>query len=79
MKAVTLAFGVLLAGTAVGCGTVGAPIPPEDIGVAAKLKKAQEQEREEAAKREHEPLVEEIEEEEEEALPPIRPEIGLPR
>jgi hypothetical protein len=31
--------GALWLATLSGCGTVGPPIPPEDIGVAAKLEK----------------------------------------
>ncbi len=48
-----------------GCGKVGSPIPPEDVGIAAKL----EQERQEQAKRDKK----EAEREEELELPPLRP------
>lgn len=50
-----------------GCGKVGSPIPPEDIGIAAKL----ERERQEQAV----PDAAEVEREREDEveLPPLRP------
>lgn len=52
-----------------GCGKVGPPIPPEDIGIAAKIERER---REQAAKdREAEP-----QREEEVELPPLRP-VGI--
>ncbi len=50
-----------------GCGKVGSPIPPEDIGIAAKIEQEQAaQERTEAGR----------EREEEVELPPLRPTDG---
>ncbi|MEW6543854.1 MAG: hypothetical protein AB1411_09625 [Nitrospirota bacterium] len=62
---------LLLAWALAGCGTVGPPVAPEDLGVAAKLEKAKQQE--EAAKAEAErkkPEEQAVPEEEE--LPPLR-------
>jgi hypothetical protein len=57
---------------AVACGTVGPPIPPEEVGLAAKIIEQKEKERK--AKRED---AKPAEEEDEVALPPVRP-IGTP-
>ena len=45
-----LAFVILFLGMMTACGTVGAPIPPEDLPVAQKLLKEQEREAKEKAK-----------------------------
>lgn len=50
-----------------GCGKIGSPIPPEDIGIAAKL----ERERREQAARDRKEA--ERERDEEVELPPLRP------
>jgi hypothetical protein len=80
-----LAFAFLLAD---GCGNVQPPVAPENIGLAAKLKREQLK-REEQAKKEQEKAAQEQRERElsmpeaelpveEEALPELRP-IGTPR
>jgi len=66
-----------------GCGTVGAPIPPEDLPVAQKLLKEKEreakdkqkaiQEQKEEPKKGEEKPGEEAVEQEEIILPPLRP------
>lgn len=50
-----------------GCGKVGSPIPPEDIGIAAKL----ERERREQAAKDRKEI--ERQRPEEVELPPLRP------
>lgn len=78
-------FTLVLVGMGVesGCGTVGAPIPPEDLPVAQKLLKEQEREAQEKAKaiqeekegptKGEEKPVEETIVQEEITLPPLRP------
>ena len=74
---------IVLLGMMAGCGTVGAPIPPEDLPVAQKLlkekereakhkQKAIQQQKAESKKGEEKPG-EEIIEQEEITLPPLRP------
>ncbi len=71
--------GVLLGGLLVihsleGCGKKGSPIPPEDIGVAAKLERERQQAAQEApAKGEREDPSDELPSEEDVQLPPLRP------
>ncbi len=50
-----------------GCGTIGPPIPPEEVGLAAKIIEQKEKERK-AKGAEAKP-----EEEDEVVLPPVRP------
>ena len=52
---------------AAGCGVVGAPIAPEDIGIEAKVRAQQEAEEKRSAPEEQAP------EELEVPLPPLRP------
>ena len=52
---------------AAGCGVVGAPIAPEDIGIEAKVRAQQEAEEKRSAPEEQSP------EELEVPLPPLRP------
>jgi predicted small lipoprotein YifL len=59
---------------AVACGTVGPPIPPEEVGLAAKIIEQKEKERQ-AKQKDVKPAEEE--KEDEVALPPVRP-IGTP-
>lgn len=40
---------VLLGATTPGCGTIGPPIPPEEIGVAAKLERERARAKQQAA------------------------------
>ncbi|GIW55831.1 MAG: hypothetical protein KatS3mg082_2235 [Nitrospiraceae bacterium] len=59
----------------VGCGVIGAPIAPEDVGIAPRLEKEQEQEakgREQAAQRQ-EAGSGAVEPPSEPELPPLRP------
>ncbi len=71
------AFGLTLAAMMItaGCGVVGSPIAPEDVGIAPRLQKEQEmeaQERAQAAQRQQaEPGMAEPSSEPE--LPPLRP------
>jgi hypothetical protein len=48
-----LALLVIVAG---GCGTVGPPIPPEEIGIAAKVEKEKTLKKEQAKTKETPPL-----------------------
>lgn len=64
----------LAAGLVVGCGVVGAPVPPEDVGVGPTIEKQKRQEAFEAQQREasqrqtgQEPQGQEMD------LPPLRP------
>ncbi|MBI4401178.1 MAG: hypothetical protein HY581_06065 [Nitrospirae bacterium] len=41
---VVASFGLALVGIVAGCGTIGPPVPPEDIGIAAAVLKQQERE-----------------------------------
>src|SRR5438093_6501786 len=78
-----ITFVLLLVGMMDGCGTVGAPIPPEDLPVAQKLLKEKEreakdkqkaiQEQKEEPKKGEEKPGEEAVEQEEIILPPLRP------
>jgi len=61
-------------GDSTGCGTVGPPIPPEEVGLAAKIIEQKEKERR-AKQKDAQPAEEE--KEDEVALPPVRP-IGTP-
>jgi predicted small lipoprotein YifL len=64
---------LLLAWALAGCGTVGPPVAPEDLGVAAKLEKAKKEEAEAAmAEKKRQVQPEEQAEPEEEELPPLR-------
>jgi len=57
-------FGLLLGSLLDGCGTVGPPIPPENIGVAAKLQRAKEkaaQDQKPPEKEQEEALSEDVE------------------
>ena len=54
--------------TTAGCGAAGAPIPPEDVGIEAKVRK-QQQEREQALQEDEESPIEE----EAVTLPALRP------
>lgn len=66
-----------------GCGTLGAPIAPEDLPVAQKLRKEKEREAKEQSKAIEEQQVEQMKAEEkpegaaiapeEVTLPPLRP------
>jgi hypothetical protein len=59
----------------VGCGAIGAPIAPEDVGIAPRLEKEPEQEakgREQAAQRQ-EAGSGAVEPPSEAELPPLRP------
>lgn len=51
-----------------GCGTIGPPIPPEEIGIAAKIEEAKKKEAEQA-KKAAEPPPPEAEAEPEEDVP----------
>ena len=53
-----------------GCGAAGSPIPPEDVGIEAKVRKQQQKELEEERQRAEKdvPI-----EEESVTLPPLRP------
>lgn len=42
----------LLAGIVAGCGTVGPPVPPEFVGIGAKLQKEKEKAKEEEKRKE---------------------------
>ena len=74
---------ILLMGVMTGCGTVGAPIPPEDLPVAQKLLKEKEREAREKSKAIQEQKEEQTKGEEkpegqaippeEVPLPPLRP------
>ena len=74
---------IVLLGMMAGCGTVGAPIPPEDLPVAQKLLKEKEreakdkqkaiQEQKAESKKGEEKPGEEAVEQEEITLPPLRP------
>lgn len=78
-------FSLVLMGGGVmtGCGTVGAPIAPEDLPVAQKLQKEKEREAREKSKEMQEQRVEQTKGEqkpegeaiapEEVTLPPLRP------
>lgn len=65
-------FGMLLAvgGMIVGCGTIGPPIPPEEVGLAAKMIEQKEKARLAEGKP---PKPAGAEEEDEVILPPVRP------
>ncbi|HXF93056.1 MAG TPA: hypothetical protein VNK46_09885 [Nitrospiraceae bacterium] len=74
------AFGLTLAvmTIAAGCGVVGSPIAPEDVGIAPRLQKEQEieaQERAQAAQRQ-EGKSGAVEPSSEPELPPLRP-VGI--
>ena len=47
-----VAFVVFAVGLSVGCGVIGPPIPPEDVGVAPTIERQQRRDAAEAAKRE---------------------------
>lgn len=49
MKAMLVAFAVL---SSAGCGVIGSPIPPEDVGVAPVIERQQRLDALEAAKKE---------------------------
>jgi hypothetical protein len=60
----------LVAGILAGaCGTIGPPIPPEDVGLAARIRSDEEK----AAKAAAKPKAEEEEELPEEELAPLYP------
>ena len=61
--------GVLLTGVVTGCGTVGPPMAPEDIGLAARLRAEEEK----AAKAVPKPEEEVIGEVDESELAPLYP------
>lgn len=61
--------GVFLTGLVTGCGTIGPPMAPEDIGLAARLRAEEEK----AAKAVVKPEKEIPEESEETELPPVYP------
>jgi hypothetical protein len=61
--------GLLLTGVVTGCGTVGPPMAPEDIGLAARLRAEEDK----AAKAEPKPKGEEEEAPEEPELAPVYP------
>jgi hypothetical protein len=61
--------GVLLTGVVAGCGTVGPPMAPEDIGLAARLRAEEEK----AAKAVVKPEEEIVGESEETELLPVYP------
>ena len=61
--------GVLLAGVVTGCGTVGPPMAPEDIGLAARLRAEEEK----AAKAVVKPEKEVVGEVDESELAPLYP------
>lgn len=60
-------LGIALTVALAGCGTIGPPIPPEEVGLAAKIIEQKEKERK-AKGKEAKP-----EEEDEVVLPPVRP------
>lgn len=60
-------LGIALTVALTGCGTIGPPIPPEEVGLAAKIIEQKEKERK-AKGKEAKP-----EEEDEVVLPPVRP------
>lgn len=66
-------LGLFVAAALAGCGTIGPPIAPEDIGVAARLQKEKEREAKEKAAKEAPKLEGEVAAPEEVVLPPIRP------
>lgn len=72
-KAALLAL--LFVGVAAGCGTIGPPIPPEEIGIAARLE--HEKEKEKARKAAEEP--EAVPEPEEDVPDDVMQPLVLPR
>lgn len=75
-------LGTLLTGVLVGCGVVGPPIPPEDVGVAptiARQKKAHESQSQAGEQKQKTETPETVEEPrlgppgQDEELPPLRP------
>jgi len=68
-------FSIVLMGAAVlsGCGTIGPPVAPEDIGVTQKLLKEKEKERAAKAKEQAGEAPRAPEAGEEVVLPPVRP------
>jgi predicted small lipoprotein YifL len=71
VKSLTLA---LISWAIVGCGVVGGPIPPEDVGVAPVIErqKREQAQRAGAQPQDQEPLPSELRGQDEE-LPPLRP------
>ncbi len=63
--------GSCMGGTLPGCGAIGPPIPPEEVGIAAKLLREEKR----AAKEERKRKTQEPEKtmEDEVTLPPLRP------
>jgi len=77
--AMVAVLALLFVGVAGGCGTIGPPVPPEEIGIAARLEqeKQKEAEREKARKAAEEP--EALPEPEEDVPDDVMQPLVLPR
>lgn len=62
-----------------GCGTIGPPIPPEEIGIAAKIEEAKKKDAEQARKAAEQPPPEAEAEPEEDVPDDVTQPLQLPR